>query len=65
MMMTIFNTVLKELFDLLSVHVSLTKKDEMAITETSVTERYVGKKLPHETNFIWYSLQTKQQVVWV
>lgn len=56
-LVTVFNTVLKQLFDLLSVHVPVMKKDKTAsTTETSVIERYIGKKLPYQTNFIWYNL---------
>lgn len=57
MLETVFNIILKWLFDLLSVHVSVMKKDKtVSTTETSVIERYIGKKLPLQTNFIWYNL---------
>jgi len=57
MLVTVFNTILEQLFDVLSVCVSVMKKDKTASTaETSVVERYIGKKLPHQINFIWCSL---------
>lgn len=57
MLVTVFNTILKHLFDLLSVHISVMKKDKTAsTTQASVVETYIGKKLPYETNFIWYNL---------
>lgn len=57
MLVAVFNTMLKQLLDLLSVRVSVMKKDKTAsTTETFVVERYIGEQLPYQTNFIWYNL---------
>lgn len=54
--MLVFNTILK-LFDLLSVHGSVVKKDETAsIAEIFLRARYVGKKRPYQPNIMWCSL---------
>lgn len=46
MLVTVFNTILKQLFDPISVRVSVLKKDKSASTiETSVVQRHIGKKL--------------------
>lgn len=45
MLVSVFNTILKELFDLISVHVSDMKKEKSAsTTETSVVCRHIGKE---------------------
>lgn len=54
MLVTVFNTILKQLFDLISVHLSVTKKGKSAsTTETSVVQRHIGKELHYKANFIW------------
>lgn len=54
MLVTVFNSILKQLFDLISVCISVMKKDNSAsTTETSVVQRHIGKELGYQANFVW------------